>query len=252
MKFSIITATLNSQETINKTLNSIISQDYHDYEVIFVDGHSTDKTINLINNSNIKNKTIINQNGKGVYNAFNEGIKCANGEIILILNSDDYFKEANSLFEINNLFVKYSNIPLFISNIEMINKNDNIIRNYKSNNFKKFMFYFGHMPPHPGVFIKKEIYEKYGLFSENYENAGDFEFLVRVILKQKINFKIIKKCFIQMSYGGKSNKNLQSFLKNTIEIKKALNMNNIQTSYFLVIIRFIIKVFQFSILPRGK
>ena len=252
MKFSIITATLNSQGTINKTLDSIVSQNFDDYEVIFVDGHSTDKTINLINNSNIKNKTIINQNGKGVYDAFNEGIKCANGEIILILSSDDYFKEVNSLFEINNLFVKYSNIPLFISNVEMINKNDNIIRNYKSNNFKKFMFYFGHMPPHPGVFIKKEIYEKYGLFNEHFENAGDFEFLVRLILKQKINFKIIKKCFIQMSYGGKSNKNLKSFLKNTIEIKKALNMNNIQTSYFLVIIRFIIKVFQFSILPRGK
>lgn len=252
MKFSIITATLNSQETINKTLNSIISQDYHDYEVIFVDGHSTDNTINLINNSNIKKKTIINQNGKGVYNAFNEGIKCANGEIILIINSDDYLKETNSLFEINNILVKYPEISLFISNVEMINKNDNIIRNYKSNNFKKFMFYFGHMPPHPGVFIRKEIYEKYGLFNEHYENAGDFEFLVRIILKQKINFKIIKKCFIQMSYGGKSNKNLKSFLKNTIEIKKALNMNNIQTSYFLVIIRFIIKVFQFSILPRGK
>ena len=252
MKFSIVTATLNSQGTINKTLESIVSQNFDDYEVIFVDGHSTDNTINLINNSSIKNKTIISQNGKGVYSAFSEGIKCANGEIILIINSDDYFKETNSLFEINDIFVNYPKISIFISNVEMINSKKNIIRNYKSNNFKKFMFYFGHMPPHPGVFIRKEIYEKYGLFNEHFENAGDFEFLVRIILKLKIDFKIIKKCFIQMSYGGKSNKNLKSFFTNTVEIKKALEINNIRTSYFLIIIRFIIKIFQFSILKRGK
>ena len=252
MKFSIITATLNSQGTINKTLDSIVSQNFDDYEVIFVDGHSTDNTINLINNSSIKNKTIISQNGKGVYNAFSEGIKCANGEIIIIINSDDYFKETNSLFKINNIFVNYPNISIFITNVEIIDRKNNIIRNYKCNNFKKFMFYFGHMPPHPGVFIRKEIYEKHGLFNEHFENAGDFEFLVRIILKLKINFKIIKKCFIQMSYGGKSNKNLKSFFTNTVEIKKALEMNNIRTSYFLIIIRFIIKIFQFSILTRGK
>ena len=89
-------------------------------------------------------------------------------------------------------------------------------------------------------------------FNEHFENAGDFEFLVRIILKLKIDFKIIKKCFIQMSYGGKSNKNLKSFFTNTVEIKKALEMNNVRTSYFLIIIRFIIKIFQFSILTRGK
>ena len=101
------------------------------------------------------------------------------------------------------------------------------------------------MPPHPGVFLRKHVYDKYGLFKENYKNAGDYEFLLRMIIKNKVKFEKLKKCFVQMSYGGKSNKNLISYITNTIEIKKALKQNNLKTSYLFIIIRFFIKFFQF-------
>ena len=103
------------------------------------------------------------------------------------------------------------------------------------------------MPPHPGVFVKKDVYKKYGYFLEDFQNAGDFEFLLRVLLKKKIRYKKLDDYIVSMTYGGKSNRNIQSFIKNTLEIKKALTLNGLFSSYLLIIIRFIIKVFQFYV-----
>ena len=83
------------------------------------------------------------------------------------------------------------------------------------------------------------------LFSENFENAGDFELLARMLLKNKCAYKKVPYYFVNMSFGGKSNKNINSVVKNTIEIKKALNINNLLSSYFLILMRFFIKIFQF-------
>tara|TARA_B100000900_G_scaffold378641_1_gene362967 strand:- start:551 stop:1303 length:753 start_codon:yes stop_codon:yes gene_type:complete len=246
LKFSIIIATLNNEETIERNLQSIKNQNYYDYEVIIIDGNSKDKTIDLIKKFEFKNIKIKSQVGKGVYNAFNEGIYLSRGEIIVILNADDFFEKDYALKKISNEFELDNNISLLMTNIRIINKKNQILRIYKNNFFKSFMFYFGLMPPHPGIFVKKNIYENLGFFKEEFKNAGDFEFLLRVIGKNKIKYKKIDDFFVSMSHGGKSNKNLKSYLINTYEIKKALKMNNFFSSYLLIIIRFLIKIFQFK------
>lgn len=246
MKFSIIIATLNNQNTIEINLKSIEKQSYRDYELIVVDGNSKDRTLEIIKNYNFENIKIKSQLGNGVYNAFNEGIKISLGEIIIILNADDFFHDENALKKINDEFEKDKNLKLLMTNIKIINDKNEIVRIYKNNFFEKYLFYFGYMPPHPGIFIKKEIYNNYGYYKENFKNAGDFEFLLRVIGKKNINYKKINEFLVSMKYGGKSNKNLKSYLINTIEIKKALKMNNYFASYFLIIIRLLIKLFQFK------
>ncbi len=246
MKFSIIIATLNNEKTIDKNLKSIRKQSYSDYELIVVDGNSKDRTLEIINNYNFENIKIKSQLGNGVYNAFNEGIKISLGEIIIILNADDFFDNENALKKINDEFEKDKNLKLLMTNIKIINDKNEIVRIYKNNFFKKNLFYFGYMQPHPGIFIKKEIYHSYGYYKEDFKNAGDFEFLLRVIGKKNINYKKINEFLVSMKHGGKSNKNLKSYLINTIEIKKALKMNNYFASYFLIIIRLFIKLFQFK------
>lgn len=247
MKFSIIIATLNNQDTLEKNLKSIKDQDYKDFEIIVIDGGSRDKTIEIIKKFKFQNIKIKFQKGKGVYNAFNEGIKHSIGEIIIILNADDYFYKNYALSKISKEFELNENLDLLMSNVKMVNKKDKIIRVYKNDLFRNFMFYLGYMPPHPGIFLKKEIYNKFGYFVENLENAGDFEFLLRVIYKKKIKYKKIGDFLVHMNYGGKSNKNIYSFVTNTIEIKKALKLNNYFSSYLLIMFRFIIKLFQFRI-----
>ena len=165
--------------------------------------------------------------------------------MIIILNADDIFKHKDTLLEIKNFFTINKKIDLLMSNVEIINEKKYIIRNYSCDKFNNFMFYFGHMPPHPGVFVRKQLYHKHGLFEEDFENAGDFEFLLRMLLINKVRFEKIKKCYIQMSHGGRSNKNFKSYITNTIEIKKALKKNKISTSYILIVVRFFIKIFQF-------
>ena len=247
MKFSIIISTLNNEETIEKTLQSIKKQEFEDYEIIVIDGGSSDRTLNLFNQFNFPNIKFVKQKGQGVYNAFNEGISLSFGEIIIILNADDFFEKKQALSIISDQFNIYKDIKLLMTNVKIFTKKNKLIRIYKSNSFKNFMFYFGHMPPHTGIFVKKEVYEKYGFFIEDFQNAGDFEFLLRVLMKKKIKYKKLKDYLVSMTYGGKSNKNIESFIKNTSEIKKALTLNGLFSSYLLIIIRFIIKVFQFYV-----
>ena len=245
MKFSIIIATLNNEDTILRNLQSIKNQNYKDYEIIIIDGGSNDKTIDRVKKIEFENLNIKSQNGTGVYNAFNEGIISAIGEIIVILNADDFFEEKNALEKISNEFDQDENLSLLMSNIKIINKKKQTLRIYKNNFFKNFMFYFGMMPPHPGIFVKKKVYENFGLFNEDFKNAGDFEFLLRVIGKNKIRYKKIDNFLVNMSHGGKSNKNFKSYFINTIEIKRALKINNYFSSYLLIIIRLFIKLFQY-------
>lgn len=245
LKFSIIIATLNNEDTIEKNLNSIKQQKFLDYEIIIIDGGSSDKTLEIIKRYHFKNIIIKIQEGRGVYNAFNEGINSANNDIIVILNADDFFENEDSLKIIFSHFNNDKNLDLLMSNVKIINKNNKVIRVYKNNFFKKYMFYFGLMPPHPGIFVKKNIYLKHGYFKEDFHNAGDFEFLLRVIGKKNIKYQKVNNYIITMKYGGKSNKNLKSFLLNTLEIKKALKLNNFFSSYILISLRFIFKLFQF-------
>ncbi len=247
MKISIIIATLNNQETIERNLSSIEAQIYNNYEIIIIDGGSKDNTLEISKKFNFKNIKFKNQVSKGVYGAFNEGIKLSIGEIIIILNADDFFSDKQSLKIISDEFQKDENLSLLMSNVKIINKQNKVKRIYKSSNFKNYMFYFGHMPAHTGIFVKKEVYENYGYFIENFNNAGDFEFLVRVLFKKKIKFKKIDDYLVKMLYGGRSNKSFQSFIINTIEIKKALKLNGFFSSYFLIMIRFVIKIFQFNV-----
>ena len=246
MKFSIIIATLNNEETIERNIQSIINQNSNDYEIIIIDGTSKDNTIDLIKKFGLKNLKIKIQKGKGVYNAFNEGILSSSGEIIIILNADDFFESNNVLKTIASEFNLDDKLSLLMTNIKIINKKDQILRIYRSNFFKKFMFYFGLMPPHPGIFVKKKVYENFGYFREEFKNAGDFEFLLRVLGTKQIKYKKLDDFLVCMSHGGKSSKNLKSYLTNTYEIKKALKINSFFSSYLLITLRFFIKLFQFK------
>jgi glycosyltransferase involved in cell wall biosynthesis len=245
LKFSIIIATLNNEQTIEKTILSLKVQKFKDFEIIFVDGGSKDRTLKIIADHHLKNIRVINQVHRGVYNAFNLGVDASKGEIIVFLNADDFFSNENVLNLINQTFLDNSKYQVVISNVKIINKEKKVIRNYKCNFFKNFMFYFGLMPPHPGIFIKREIYSKYGKFVEKFNTAGDFEFILRIFVKHKVIYKKIDYYLVSMLSGGKSNKNIKSFILNTIEIKKALKINKLFSSYILISFRFVIKLFQF-------
>lgn len=175
-KFSIIVCTLNSEAYLFQCLNSIKCQTFNDYEIIIVDGGSTDNTIEIVNSFKIEK--VFNKVNGGVSKAMNFGITKAIGEIIAILHSDDYYYTDNSLQIIFDCFEEkkckwlYGNI-VYLKEDGNFDLKDNGIysKEYLSHTFNI---------PHPSVFIKKEVYEELGLFNELYKYAMDYDLLLRV------------------------------------------------------------------------
>ena len=246
MKVSIITVCFNSQKTIRKTIKSVISQSYKNYEYIIIDGGSTDNTIKIINEYKKCISVFISEKDKGIYDAINKGIKKSTGSVVSILHSDDIFYNNQTTKKVMSYFSSNLKLDCLIGNT-LITKNNSkkVIRNYKANSFKKWMLYLGFSPPHPSTFFSKKIYKKFGLYNKKYNIAGDFEFYVRIFLKQNILLRIVNKNFILMKSGGRSSESLKSNFISSNEIIKSFKDNNLYTNWLLVILRYPIKLLQY-------
>jgi len=248
MKVSIITVCFNSSKTIESTLNSVLTQSYKNIEHLIIDGKSTDGTVEILKNYPFKNKKIISEKDNGLYDAINKGLKLATGEIIAILNSDDIYHSYLTIEKIVDEINKYKNVNVFLSNVVFFSgkKFSKITRFYSSYNFKKWTFKYGFMPPHPGVFLRRELITKYNLkYNNSLSIAADFDFLCNIIKKRNIRYKVIKITSVRMMTGGISGRNILAYLISTYEILKSLKDNNIQSNIFNVLLRIPSKIKQF-------
>jgi glycosyltransferase involved in cell wall biosynthesis len=246
MKVSIITVCFNSEKTIIYTLNCVLSQNYKNIEHIIVDGGSTDKTLSILKKYPFKNKKIIIKKNSTIYQAMNEGIKKSTGELIGILNSDDFYNNDKIISQVVNI-AKKSKAKIFLGDVVYFNGKNflKITRYYGAKDFDKYNFKYGIMPPHPGSFIKKEVYDKYGLYNTKYMIAADFDIFVRFIKKEKIPIKKLNILITRMRTGGISGKNLKAYLVSTFEILRSLRANNINSNLIYSLLRIPKKLSQF-------
>lgn len=247
MKISIITVSYNSEKTIERTINSILNQKNVELEYLIIDGASNDNTINIAN-SYIKQFTmrnitykILSEPDKGIYDAMNKGIKLTTGEIIGILNSDDYYSSPEILESIVSEFTK-SNCDSLYGNLLYI-KNGKPYRYWKSGKLRSFKY--GWMPPHPAFFVKKEIYEKYGLFRLDCGTSADYELMLRFLERNKISSHWIDKTFTYMEAGGASGANLKAYKVAHKNDKKAWMLNEIKPIFCFAWLKKIRKLPQF-------
>ena len=254
MKITIITITLNSEETIRDTLNSVLSQTYKNIEHIIVDGGSKDKTLDIIKKYPNKNKKVYHLPKSGIYEAINYGIKKSNLSFITILNSDDFFQSNDSVLKIVKNIKKNKNTSIFFSNVVYIKDNNfiGIERLFSSQNFKRWHLSLGLMPAHPGSFIDKRIYDKYGLYEKSFKIASDFDFFLRTIYINKVNFKNIGITSIRMRLGGISSRNIWSYVMSTQEILKSFKINKIQKFKIIIYLRFIFKIKQLYFYNKNR
>ena len=157
----------------------------------------------------------------------NEGIRKANGDLILILNSDDILNSNTIIEETIKKIKKNSNYDVFLGNVVYFSFNNysKIIRFFKASNSRVKNLLNGDMPPHPASFIKK-IYDKYGLYNTNFKIASDFDFFLRIFKKHKVKFKILENQIVRMRTGGASDQNIKSYIITTKEILKSIKINN--------------------------
>lgn len=245
-KVSVLTVVLNREEVIERCIDSVAKQTYGDIEHVIVDGVSTDNTTSLIKKLLKSSDSIVFESSpdKGIYNALNKAIKLSSGSIICVLHSDDIFEDKHVIQRMVDKFYSSPSLDLIYADVVFFKNNTtNIVRKYSSKIFSKDRIRNGIIPAHTSCFIKRSVYERYGLYDENYRIAGDFEFFAR-IFKHKINALYCQKVLIRMSVGGLStNGSMSHFIINR-EILRALRTNKIDSSLFKILVRYIYKIFE--------
>jgi glycosyltransferase involved in cell wall biosynthesis len=244
MKISIITVCYNSAATLEKTILSVAHQTYKDIEYIIVDGNSNDGTLELIKKHEDKISKWISEPDKGLYDAMNKGIALATGDLIGILNSDDTFNSNTVVEEITNFHVQ-NNIDASIGNIIQHKENGKIVRLYSSKKWIPEKLKIGFMPPHPSLFFKRELFDKYGNYDLGFKIGADYELITRYFFKNKISWKYSGITTTAMLVGGLSSSGSGSYKLITQEIKKALLMNEISFTSIKIQFRFLWKIFGF-------
>tara|TARA_B100001287_G_scaffold174368_1_gene146937 strand:- start:4913 stop:5665 length:753 start_codon:yes stop_codon:yes gene_type:complete len=229
IKISIIVATFNSSSTICDCIESIITQNYSNIEIIVIDGKSNDNTIELLNR-NYKNFSIkiISEPDKGIYDALNKGIILSEGDVVGFVHSDDILKSNEIIAQIADNF-NNKNIDGVYGDLQYVNKKDSkiIIRNWISCDFNFNLLAKGWMPPHPTLFLKKEVYKKHGLFDLKYSISADYDFMLRVFKDTDLTFYYMPKVITLMRVGGVSNRNLKNLFVKTKEDYNVIKNNNI-------------------------
>ena len=237
MLISIIIPTFNSSQTIQNNLDSIKKQTYLNYEIVVIDNNSTDDTITLIKKNNFKNIKTIIEKDSGIYDAINKGILNSTGDLVSILHSDDIYNHNDVLKNVVNAFSQKKNIEIVYGNLVYVKNNDinSVLRYWRPGKFKNDLFLKGWHPPHPSFFAKKRLFDSYGLYNSKIGNSADVELMHRFMQIFKINFYYLNETLVKMRYGGKSNKNIMSIIRQNLEIIKFLN---IQNSLYKIIIFF--------------
>jgi len=245
MKISIITPSYNSKKTLSRTIESVVSQECKDIEYIIIDGGSTDGTLEIINEYKDKISKKISEKDNGIYDAINKGINLATGDVIGILNSDDFYDNNKVLQTVLNIF-EDSNIDAIYGDI-----------NYFANDIKKTTRYWeageyderklnnGWAIPHPALFLRKSVYDKCGLYNVSFKIAGDYEFILRILKIYHINLKYISKVLVRMYDGGISGRNFKQRRSGWKELKKAWLVNNIKIPRFFILKRIFYKISQY-------
>ncbi len=214
MKISIITATFNSADFINHSLSSVQNQNHYDTQHIIIDAASTDGTLDILKAQKPSIAKIVSEPDNGIYDAMNKGIALAEGDIIGILNADDFYASSKVLSLVTEVF-SAPEVDVCYGDLRYVDANDTsrTVRYWKSRNFYYRKFYWGWMPPHPTFFVRRSVYEQYGTFNLNLGSAADYELMLRFLVKHHLNAAYIPEVLVHMRTGGVSNASFGNRIK---------------------------------------
>ena len=249
MKISIVTVTYNSASTLRDTIESVLSQDYQDIEYIVVDGLSKDNTMDIVKEYEPRfggRMKWLSEKDLGMYDAMNKGIRMASGEVVGIINSDDFFHRKDVISKVAEAFVSDASIEAVYGDVRFVNEadHDKTVRYYSSKGFKPWKFRFGFMPAHPSFYTYKRHFERYGYYANDYYIAADCELLIRFLYNNKLKTKYLPLDFLKMRTGGRSTASWRSNVLLNKEIVRACGENGIWTCLPLLFLKYFVKMFE--------
>jgi glycosyltransferase involved in cell wall biosynthesis len=247
MKISVITVCFNSEKTILDSLNSVINQKGVELEQIFIDGKSSDSTIDLIKPFLNDTVILISEKDYGIYDAMNKGIQTASGDVIGLLNSDDVYYNESVLENVSEIFRTNPQIDIVYGDLVYVAQNNlnKIVRKWISKPYYERFFEHANVPPHPSVFLRKSVYEKMGLFDLNFKLAADYEFLLRIFKNNLFQSLYVSDVFVKMRLGGATNKNFNNILLGNKEIYNAWSKNGLKLPWYFFLLKIVKRFSQY-------
>lgn len=229
MKFSIITVCYQSEKTIERTIKSVLAQTYKDYEYIIVDGCSKDRTLDIVKKyeplfeGRMKWKS---EPDKGIYDAMNKGIERSSGEMIGIVNSDDWL-EPDTLEVVNEFSKNVEEDSVYTGDIRYYYVNGDVqVISYNYSKLKHCSKFYLIGVNHPATFVPKSLYEKYGTFDTNLKIMADGDFITRLYYND-VSFVFIPQVLSNQTDGGAS----QTYLNRTLQDYKYVLDKNVANKY---------------------
>lgn len=258
---SLITATYNAAATLRDCLECVKSQTTQGIQHIIIDGGSTDSTMEIVAEFQDNLSLVLSEPDNGIYDAMNKGLKLATGEVIGILNSDDFYPTHDTLDKVTKIFndpeveacygdLNYvTELPPSVAADKRETEKYKTVRYWKSGQYSPGKFYWGWMPPHPTFFLRRSVYERFGNFNLDLGTAADYELMLRFLLKHQIKAAYIPEVLVHMRTGGASNATLNARIAANRNDRLAWEVNELKPYPMTILLKPIRKIPQFFCKP---
>ncbi|RFZ82223.1 glycosyltransferase [Mucilaginibacter terrenus] len=244
IKITVVTVCFNAEDTVERTIKSVLVQRYQNIEYIIIDGASTDDTMAIVNRYSEHISIVVSEPDGGIYDAMNKGIALATGDFIGMLNADDVFADENVLADIAHTFENTYTDAIY-ADLTYLKLNGEVFRKWKSGEYVQGLFNKGWMPPHPTFYCKRQLYSTYGNYDQRFGSAADYELMLRFVHLKQISITYIPRVFIYMLVGGISNATLLQRLKALVLDYKAMSRNNLRNRLLALVLKRTTKLRQF-------
>lgn len=228
MKISVITAVFNNRDTILDCLASVREQSYHNIQHVVVDGASTDGTSDLLHRHRSRIDVLVCEPDRGIYDALNKGIAHCNGDVIGFMHADDIYADNQVLTRVARAFVDRE-VGAVFGDLQYVNKEDTsrVFRHWRAGEFSPAKLAWGWMPPHPTLYVRRDIYSRLGGFDTAFKIAADYDYVLRLFSSSSLKSVYVPDVLVKMRVGGASNRSLRNILRKCREDLEALRKNQV-------------------------
>ncbi len=245
MRVSIITVVYNGEKYIDDCLSSVMMQDYENIEYIVIDGGSTDKTLAIVDRYKDRIAHLVSEKDKGMYDALNKGIALASGSVVGILNADDMLADSRVISKMVSC-LSASGADGAYGNLNYVHpETRKLIRKWRSKPFAKRDIQLGWMPAHPTLYLKRELFERYGGYSLDFGTAADYELMLRFLYRHGVKAVFLDELMVNMRAGGMSNASMGHRYHALVNDYRALRANKIPFSLLTLVLKKLRKISQF-------
>lgn len=228
MRISVVTTTYNCAATVADCLTSVATQSHAAREHIVIDGASTDGTLQELRRHRAQLAMLESEPDAGIYYGLNKGIEHAGGEVLGLLHADDVFADTEVLERVASAFTDPA-VQAVYGDLEYVSAENptRVIRHWRSGPFRRERLRWGWMPPHPTLYLRRSLYERFGVFDTRYRIAADYDLMLRVLNQLEGKVVYLPQVLVRMRLGGASNRSLRQVMRKSWEDYQALRTNQV-------------------------